>query len=268
MFYVCSRGVKIAVYDPNPHGREPVLLLHGWPMTHDLYEYQTDLLIQSGYRPVLVDLRGFGKSDVPAVGYTYNDMAEDLHNVIQTLHLCGIILVGYGMGGGVALRYIRRHPGGGVKKLVLLAAGAPCWTERPGFPYGLPRQSATELIRLAMADRPQFADLFTRLLFANEHSEAALHWFRDVVLSASSTATIQSGYTYRDEDGREDLAFVHVPAAVFAGGQDALVPDALTDFLRRGIPGACLYTLPSSGHGLIYDERAAFNHSFLEFLKR
>lgn len=110
-----------------------------------------------------------------------------------------------------------RHPGGGVKKLVLLAAGAPCWTERPGFPYGLPRQSATELIRLAMADRPQFADLFTRLLFANEHSEAALHWFRDVVLSASSTATIQSGYTYRDEDGREDLAFVHVPAAVFAG---------------------------------------------------
>lgn len=153
MFYVCSRGVKIAVYDPNPHGREPVLLLHGWPMTHDLFEYQTDLLIQSGYRPVLVDLRGFGKSDVPAVGYTYNDMAEDLHNVIQTLHLCGIILVGYGMGGGVALRYIRRHPGGGVKKLVLLAAGAPCWTERPGFPYGLPRQSATELIRLAMADR-------------------------------------------------------------------------------------------------------------------
>ena len=124
MFYVCSRGVKIAVYDPNPHGREPVLLLHGWPMTHDLFEYQTDLLIQSGYRPVLVDLRGFGKSDVPAVGYTYNDMAEDLHNVIQTLHLCGIILVGYGMGGGVALRYIRRHPGGGVKKLVLLAAGA------------------------------------------------------------------------------------------------------------------------------------------------
>ena len=93
-----------------------------------------------------------------------------------------------------------------------------------------------------MADRPQFADLFTRLLFANEHSEASLHWFRDVVLSASSTATIQSGYTYRDEDGREDLAFVHVPAAVFAGGQDALVPDALNDFLRRGIPGACLYT--------------------------
>lgn len=237
-------------------------------MTHDLFEYQTDLLIQSGYRPVLVDLRGFGKSDVPAVGYTYNDMAEDLHNVIQTLHLCGIILVGYGMGGGVALRYIRRHPGGGVKKLVLLAAGAPCWTERPGFPYGLPRQSATELIRLAMADRPQFADLFTRLLFANEHSEASLHWFRDVVLSASSTATIQSGYTYRDEDGREDLAFVHVPAAVFAGRTGRPRSRRPQRFPAPRHPGACLYTLPSSGHGLIYDERAAFNHSFLEFLKR
>lgn len=97
MFYVCSHGVKIAVYDPNPHGRETVLLLHGWPMTHDLFEYQTGPLIQAGYRPVLLDLRGFGKSDAPALGYTYDDMAADLRSVIQTLHLSGVILVGYGM---------------------------------------------------------------------------------------------------------------------------------------------------------------------------
>lgn len=58
MFYVCSHGVKIAVYDPNPHGRETVLLLHGWPMTHDLFEYQTGPLIQAGYPAVLLDLRG------------------------------------------------------------------------------------------------------------------------------------------------------------------------------------------------------------------
>ena len=95
-----------------------------------------------------------------------------------------------------------------------------------------------------------------------------LHWFRDVVLSASSTATIQSGYTYRDEDGRNDLACVQVPTAVFEGGQDALIPDSITDFLRRGIPGACLYTFPSSGHGLVYDERTDFNRALLEFLKR
>ena len=268
MVYVCSHGVKIAVYDPNPHGRETVLLLHGWPMTHDLFEYQTGPLIQAGYRPVLLDLRGFGKSDAPALGYTYDDMAADLRSVIQTLHLSGVILVGYGMGGGVALRYIRRYRGCGIKKLVLLAAGSPCWTERPGFPYGIPRQTATDLIRLAIADRPQFAETFTHLLFAKPHSDAVLHWFRDVVLSASSTATIQSGYTYRDEDGRNDLACVQVPTAVFEGGQDALIPDSITDFLRRGIPGACLYTFPSSGHGLVYDERTDFNRALLEFLKR
>ena len=268
MFYVCSHGVKIAVYDPNPHGRETVLLVHGWPMTHDLFEYQTNMLIQAGYRPVLLDLRGFGKSDAPALGYTYTDMAADLYSVIQTLHLCGITLVGYGMGGGVALRYIRRYHGCGVKKLILLAAGSPCWTERSGFPYGMPRQTATDLIRLAMADRPQFAEVFTELLFAKEHSDAALHWFRDVVLSASSTATIQSGYTYRDEDGREDLAYVQVPTAIFQGGRDPLVSDALTDYQRRGIPGACLYMFPESGHGLVYDEREDFNRCFLEFLKR
>ena len=84
MFYVRSTdGIKIAVYDYNPFGEETVVLIHGWPLSHLMYEYQTELLCRQGYRVVTLDLRGFGNSDTPAFEITagtisayYNTAAE------------------------------------------------------------------------------------------------------------------------------------------------------------------------------------------------
>ena len=84
MFYVRTNdGVKIAVYDLNPTAAETVFLVHGWPLSHRIFEYQETPLICKGYRVVEIDLRGFGSSDKPACGYTYDRMADDIYAVIE-----------------------------------------------------------------------------------------------------------------------------------------------------------------------------------------
>lgn len=98
MFYVRTNdGVKIAVYDLNPTAAETVFLVHGWPLSHRIFEYQETPLICKGYRVVEIDLRGFGSSDKPACGYTYDRMADDIYAVVRALNLQNFTLAGYSM---------------------------------------------------------------------------------------------------------------------------------------------------------------------------
>ena len=184
MFYVNSTdGVKIAVYDYNCGGTETVLLIHGWPLSHKIYEYQIPILVRMGYRVVALDLRGFGMSDVPGCGYSYDQMATDIYQVVKRLRLWSFTLVGFSMGGAISLRYMRLFRGYGVKKLILLAAAAPCWTQRPGFPYGLTREAVDEIICQIETDRAQYAEEFSQQLFASPHSACIIDWFRQIAMS-------------------------------------------------------------------------------------
>ena len=139
-------GVKIAVYDPNPCGKREVLMVHGWPLSAKMYEYQERLLLEHGFRVVTMDLPGFGRSDAPAGGYSYDCLSDAVYAVVKSLGLCRFVLVGFSMGGAIVLRYMRRHRGYGVRKLALLAAAAPRFTCSPDFPLGMEPSQVDQLI--------------------------------------------------------------------------------------------------------------------------
>ena len=268
MFYVRSTdGVKIAVFEYNPCGRRTAVLVHGWPLSHKIYEYQIELLTRHDYRVIAIDLRGFGESDAPAHGYCYDQMAADLYCVVRALGLCCFALVGFSMGGAIVLRYMRKFRGYGVCRLLPLAAAAPSWTERPGFPYGMTREAVDELIELAQTDRPQLACRFSHeQLFASPHPDSVKDWFEQIALSASGVGTVQSAFALRDEDGRRDLDCVHVPTTIIHGDKDVVVSSELAAYQHEAIPGSRLYTLDCSGHGIMYDQLELFNKYFLDGL--
>lgn len=267
MFYIkTDDNIKLAVYDYNPSCTNTVFLVHGWPLSHLIYEYQIELLTENGFRVVALDLRGFGASDSPAFGYCYDRMAEDIYQVVKALQLKNFILTGFSMGGAIALRYMKNYCGYEVRKLILLAAAAPSFTRRPGYPCGVGREYADELIALARTDRPQLAENFSRQLFAGQQSKAAVQWFRDIALTASGIGTIQSAIALRDEDGREDLACVHIPTVIMHGCEDEIVSGELAYLQKQGIAGAVLYNLERSGHGIMYDRLQEFNKLFLRVI--
>ncbi len=268
MFYLkMSDNTKIAVYDCNPQARETILLIHGWPLSEKIFEYQKEPLLDRGYRVVTLDLRGFGNSDTPAGGYCYDRMATDIYEVIRHLGLHSFIMAGFSMGGAIALRYMRLFNGYGVNKLMLWAAAAPRWIKAPDFPGGLEPEAVESLITLAQTDRAQLARNFSHnQLFASPQSSAIKDWFEDIALSASGYATVKTALALRDEDGRGDLKYVMVPTAIFQGERDDVVPRELTMYQYRNIRGAVLYSFAHSGHGIFYDELAKFNAAMLQFL--
>lgn len=268
MFYIQSTdGVKIAVYDYQPEGKQTVFLVHGWPLSHQMYEYQIELLTRHGYRVVAIDLRGFGNSDTPAGSYSYDQMAADIYAVVCALKLTRFTLVGFSMGGAIVLRYMNRYQGYGVKKPVLLSAAAPSWTRRPDFPYGLTREAVNGLIEQARTDRPQLAHDFShKQLFACPQSEAAKNWFEDIALSASGLGTVRAAISLRDEDGRADLRCIRIPTVIIHGAKDVVVSNELAEIQHKTIRNSKLCTLENSGHGIVYDELERFNRVFLSAL--
>ena len=121
-FVGVEQGVNIYVEDLNPEGSKTIVFIHGWPLNHKQFEYQFDVLPAMGYRCIGIDWRGFGKSDKPLSGYNYDRLADDIHTVVVTLQLNNITLAGHSTGGAIAIRYMARHSGYGVSKLVLIDA--------------------------------------------------------------------------------------------------------------------------------------------------
>ena len=268
MYFVKTTDeVNLAVYDLNPKGKRTILLIHGWPLSHLIFEYQLEMLLSENWRVVTMDLRGFGNSDVPAGGYCYDQLAEDIYRVVCALRLDRFVLAGFSMGGAVALRYMNRFQGYGVRRLILLSAASPCFVRSCEFSCGLDRDDVNDMIEEAASDRPAFAWNFSHnQLFACCHSDALLGWFDEIALSASGIATVQCGLSLRDEDGREDLESVRVPTVIIHGGRDQVVPAALARYQQEHIRDAVLCILENSGHGIFYDERDRFNDVLLQAL--
>jgi non-heme chloroperoxidase len=263
-----KKGVGIFVEDVDPGGGRPVLFVHGWPVNHKMFEYQFNLLPQYGFRCIGIDLRGFGKSDRPWGGYSYDQLADDVRAVIDALKLTNICLVGFSIGAAISFRYMTRHAGYGISKLAAVAPAAPVFTKRPDYPYGLTKEQVNSLILKTYRDRPKMLTEFGEMFFASKISTQFRDWFHGLGLEASGHGTAMAAVALRDEDLRSDVQNVRVPTAIFHGAQDKIVPLASATILQQSIPGAELYRFEHSGHGVFYDELETFNTTLVRFLSR
>ena len=71
-----ERDYPVNVYFQDYGEGKPVVLIHGWPLSHRMWEYQIDALVDAGYRVIAYDRRGFGSSDKPWNGYDYDTMSR------------------------------------------------------------------------------------------------------------------------------------------------------------------------------------------------
>lgn len=267
VYYIpVEQNVKIFVEDIDPGHGKPILFLHGWPANHKMFEYQYNQLPKLGYRCIGVDHRGFGKSDRPWNGYSYNRLADDIRIVVDTLRLEDVTLVGHSMGGAIAIRYMARHAGHKVSKLALLGAAAPTFTQRPDFPYGITKEEVNKLIEGTYTDRPKMLADFGDIFFARYLTESFKDWFHGLGIEASGHATAMCAISLRDEDLREDLSKINVPTGIFRGKQDRICPFVIAELLQAGIRGSELIPFKYSGHGLFYTELEKFNREMVHFI--
>ena len=139
------------------HGSgQPVVLIHGYPLSGASWEKQVPVLLDAGYRFITYDRRGFGKSSQPTVGYNYDTFAEDLHKLVAQLKLRDFILVGFSMGGGEVARYFGKYGSKGVRKAVIISGVPPYLLKTADNPEGVDGSVFAGIQKAVAADRYAF----------------------------------------------------------------------------------------------------------------
>lgn len=267
MFFIKSKdNAKIAVYELNPKGKKTIVLVHGWPLSHKMFEYQIPTLLCANYRIITIDLRGFGNSDVTYTGYNYNQFATDLYHVICSLNLCNFDLLGFSMGGAIVTRYIKKYNGYKVRKLCLLDAAVPSYCKSYSNPYGQSIEDTNKLISLGLNDRPALNEYFGSIFFYNEPSKAFKEWFQNLNNSASGLGEINSLIALRDENVFDDLKYINVPTGIFHGKEDKICPYNMAEIMNKNIRGSTLYSFEKAGHGAFYEVKDKVNECLIQFL--
>jgi non-heme chloroperoxidase len=258
-------NVRLHITDAG-EGR-PIVLIHGWPLSNEMYEYQYNDLINKNFRVIGITLRGFGKSDKPYGEYNYDVHASDIKVVLDILEIENAVLCGFSMGGAIAIRFVANYDGAHVSKLVLAAAAAPVWTQREDFKYNLPTSAVDDLIELNYKDRPKLLADFAKIFSAEETSlnEGIGSWLNGIGLSASSHATAECLIALRDTDLRSDMVKIRVPTVIMHGKKDKICSFDLAEQMEAGISNSHIVAFENSGHSLFLEETQKFNAELIKF---
>jgi non-heme chloroperoxidase len=258
-------NVRLHVTDAG-EGR-PIVLIPGWPLSDEMYEYQYNDLINKNFRVIGITLRGFGKSDKPYGAYNYDVHALDIKKILDKLAIKDAVLAGFSMGGAIAIRFAALDNDDQVSKLVLIGAAAPIWTQRKDFPYNLPKSAVDDLIKLNYQDRPKLLSDFAKIFSATETSlnEGIGNWLNGICLSASSHATAQCLIALRDTDLRNDLRKITIPTVIMHGKKDKICSFDLAKQLKIGILDSHIVAFENSGHSLFLEETPKFNAELIKF---
>jgi len=249
---------------------KPIVLIPGWPLSDEMYEYQYNDLVNKNFRVIGITLRGFGKSDKPFGAYHYDIHALDIKRVLDKLDIKDAVLVGFSMGGAIAVRFVSNYNEDQVTKLVLAGAAVPSWTQRDDFPYNLPQSAVDDLIKLNYKDRPKLLSDFTKIFSSTETSlnEGIGSWLNGIGLSASSHATAECLVALRDTDLRPDLEKIKIPTLILHGKNDKICSFDLAEQMKAGIANSHLVAFEKSGHSLFLEETKKFNSELVKFAEK
>src|SRR6266576_5660709 len=139
------------------HGAgQPVVLIHGYPLSGRAWDKQVPALLEAGYRVITYDRRGFGKSSQPTTGYNYDTFVRDLHELINHLKLRDFCLVGFSMGGGEVARYLGKYGSKDASKAVIISGVPPNLLKTADNPEGVDGSVFAGIEKAVAADRYAF----------------------------------------------------------------------------------------------------------------
>lgn len=249
---------------------QPIVLIHGWPLSDEMYEYQYQYLSRKGFRVIGITLRGFGKSDKPYGRYDFDVFSDDIKVVLEKLKIENAVLGGFSMGGAVVIHYVTKYNAAHISKLALFGAAAPSWRKRDGAPFGISEADGNGLVLQTMTARQDLIAGFGAAFPAKEGniSKNVEKWLENINLEASPYAITESIKALLNLDLRPQLSKINIPVAIFHGTQDKLCSFEFANELNKGIKNSRIIRFENSGHALFVEESEKFNTELEKFAKQ
>jgi pimeloyl-ACP methyl ester carboxylesterase len=243
----------------------PVVLLHGFPLGHQMWRPQMTALAEAGFRVICPDLPGFGESPLTEETVSMSTYADAVIGLLDALSLEKAVIGGMSMGGYVLLNLVERYP----DRLL----GAMFLVTRASADDAAGKEKRTRLAaEVNGGDRMMVPDLFTQVLFAPgtaQNNPALVALVRSWMEAVTSAGIVGALLAMRDRaDYVAKLANFKLPALVVGAEQDLAVPPEHARALAEGLPEATLHILPGAGHMANLEQSALFNEALIRFLRQ
>jgi 3-oxoadipate enol-lactonase len=258
-------GINLHYFLTGDSSVPPVVFVHGFPFSLEMWRGQTDAVAAEGFRAVAYDIRGHGMSDVGDGQYTIESHVDDLFALLDHLKMPRVAIVGLSMGGYIALRALEREPG-------RFIAAVLCDTKsEPDTDEGRVKRAAS-VRAVKQNGSTAFAADYVKMMFAEETistNPSAVESIRRVIartppLSIAGTLIALAART----DTTASLGKISIPTLILVGERDTVTPPPSSQSMKAKIPGAELHIVPGAAHLSNLDNPAYFNDKLLTFLKR
>jgi pimeloyl-ACP methyl ester carboxylesterase len=253
---------------------DPIVLLHGWPLSADTWDDAALRLVDAGHRCIFPDRRGFGRSDQPWNGHDYDTYSDDVAAVLEDAGITEpVSLVGFSMGGGEVARFLTKQGRKRVKKAVLISSVVPAMLQAGDNPNGVPQSTFDEIAAGIKKDRAHFFKAFFKDFFGTGFisqpvsGEVEMNAWRQSMM-AGLRPTLAAASAFATTDFRPDIqSFDGVPTLIIHGTSDKTVPiDATGRVMARRVPGSKLIEYDGSAHGLFETDRERLCDDLVAFL--
>ncbi|HEV2292124.1 MAG TPA: alpha/beta fold hydrolase [Gemmatimonadales bacterium] len=253
-------GVNLAV---DIRGDGPaILFVHGYPLDRTIWQHQVGAL--TGWRRIAPDLRGFGLSDAPDLGYSMATWADDLAALLDALGVEQAVLCGHSMGGYIGFEFARRYRAR-LRALVLVDSRAESDTAD-----GKRAREAAMVVAREQGPRAIAAQMLPKMLAAGaaQTMPQVADRVRGIMESAPLSGILGALGAMRDRpDSTPLLAELSgIPTLAIVGEQDELTPAAMSRAIVDRIPGAVLGVIPNAGHLPPVEQPLATTRVLGEFL--
>lgn len=271
-YFTLSDGQKL-YYEDRGQGPDTLIMLHGWTSTHDVYTKPAELL-QGQARCVIYDHRGHGGSKQANSGSpTMETLAGDLDEIIRGLGLSNVTLLGWSMGAGVVLNYVRLFGCGALKRIVLCDM-TPKQLNDEEWKLGLYQGKYTkeDMERDAGKD---FYTLYKEFAIGAIPKLAKIPGFllkkplKEKLADCDEAVLKSLAKSMKLQDNRTAVEQITVPVTYFYADPGSLFSPALADWYREHVPTPFdAVRFPESTHMLVSDYPEKFAEELGAVLRR
>jgi len=250
---------------------KPVVLVHGWCINSDSWEYVQNELPNHGLRCISYDQRGCGRSEQTWTTYDYDTLAGDLAALLETLDLYDVTLAGHSLGSGVITRYLSRYGGERIARAAFIAGTTPFLMKTDDNPDAFDRSVLENSIDFMKRNRPAYIKSLVPAFFGdapNERvSQEMIDWAVGLTVQASPQAAVEMLRTCGMTDQRRELQEITTPTLIIHGDNDPGNPLELTAQRTHALmPNSRLLVYEGASHGFYIDMAARLNRDLLAFI--
>ncbi|MEO7715795.1 MAG: alpha/beta hydrolase [Capsulimonas sp.] len=286
-FEIEGQPVRMAYMDVAPAGAangQTVLLLHGKNFYGNSWARVIGVLTQAGYRVVVPDQIGFGKSSKPDIDYSFDMLAANTAKLLETLGVSQAVVIGHSTGGMLAVRFARTYP----DRVTRLVLEDPIGLE--DYRRTVPPQTTETLYKAEMEQTPEKISAFYARYFAHPRPEL-YQPYADI-----ASCVLQSGeyprwakasaLTYQmiyRQPVRSEYNLLKPSVLLIVGEQDRTAvmrnyadPETqktmgnipkLAEAAGKDIPHCKVVIVPDCGHVPHMEQPERFDRELLDFLK-